>query len=57
MKTKRQYTVVGFYHDTQQQYCGYVRAATPQEAEDLACENNPTLVVAAVFAGHLTPVL
>jgi predicted NUDIX family phosphoesterase len=60
MKT---YTVVGFYSDNGQRFCGSFEAKTPEEAEEEALgsvnddpDNSGKLHICAVFKGDLTPV-
>jgi hypothetical protein len=59
----KKYTVVGFYSDNDQRFCGTFKAKTPDDAEQAALDsvqddpdNSGDLHICAVFAGHLRTV-
>jgi len=49
------YTVVGV-HESGDRYCDHIQATSTEQAEEKACNENPGLRVASVFAGQLTAI-
>ena len=52
MKNK-EYTVVGFWTDTDQRYVRHFMAGNPKEAEDKALNGRHDLAICGTFLGHL----
>lgn len=50
------FTVIGYYHDTNQRFAGSYRATGWKHAEQIAVRRNNTLVPVAVLPGRISPI-